>query len=62
MQRFKQERIKAYGETFSLVMDWSNSYPEVLDSVVTVWSSKYRIWECDLYDRQVFASLRRIKC
>ena len=62
MQRFKQERIKAYGETFSLVMDCSNSYPEVLDSVVTVWSSKYRIWEYDLYNRQVFASLRRIKC
>lgn len=62
MQRFKQERIKAYGETFSLVMDWNNPYPEILDSVVTVWSNKYYICEYDIYNRQIFASLRILKC
>ena len=62
MQRFKQEHIKFLGETFSLVMDCDNPYPEVLDSVVTIWSSKYLIWECDLYNRQIFVSLRILKC
>ena len=62
MQHFKQERIKVRGETFSLIIDWYSPYPEVLNSVVTVWPDKYHILEYDLYNHQVFASLRKLKC
>ena len=63
MLRFKEEIIKIYGETFSLIEDVSNSINyNILEDVFGIYSLRYNVYAGNPYNLSKYAILRLLKC
>ena len=63
MLRFKEEILKIYGETFSLIEDVSNSINfNILEDVFGIYSLRYNIYTGNPYNLSKCATLRLLEC
>ena len=63
MLRFKEEILKIYGETFSLIEDVSNSINyNTLEDVFGIYSLRYNIYAGNPYNLSKCATLRLLEC
>lgn len=63
MLRFKEEILKIYGETFSLIEDVSNPInSNILEDVFGIYSLGYNIYVGNPYNLSKCATLRLLEC